>query len=667
MIKIELNDIKYSVISNISVIETCLHLGFYVPRFCYHETLSIAGNCRMCVVEMFNAPKPVASCALPILNGMKIYTNSPLVKKARENIAEALLLNHPLDCPICDRAGECDLQDQVKIYGSDRSRFFYKKRVVEDKQCNALIKTIMTRCIHCTRCVRFNAEISGNEFFGSLNRGSITEIGGYNLYQYDSEISANVIDLCPVGALTSQQYAFKARPWKLTIYESIDLTDGLASSIYISVKESDIYRISPKKNQELNDNIISDKARFSFDYNKNNRLDKFTGLTNDLLNIENINLSNNKSCFLFDNFLDLDSLFYLKQLQNVQFNMKILNERILKNNFYINWLNSPLSSINNVSIVNCFILSSNIRLENSIINTKLKVKQQKNNTRIFGFSCFFSETFLIEFVNFNLLDLCNILEGKNLYFSHLLLNQNALFIFGENMLKRGFNFSFLFYFIKQIIQNIILIKISSINSEIVNYLNFSKFNTKNLKNIDKLFCINLDESFFIQKILNNKNIKFFWINTHTIYLKNKNKILIPLTSEYEQENIFCNLEERIQKTSQIFNPVHQEILTLINILNKYFYLNYTILNDYKKHLNFIKYMLINSYIYKFLSQNKTYNFLLLKKFIFNEKMNIFFYPLKTEVEDFYLSNKLLKKSKIMQKCSQNKRKNSSNFFKNINK
>ena len=247
MIKIELNDIKYSVISNISVIETCLHLGFYVPRFCYHETLSIAGNCRMCVVEMFNAPKPVASCALPILNGMKIYTNSPLVKKARENIAEALLLNHPLDCPICDRAGECDLQDQVKIYGSDRSRFFYKKRVVEDKQCNALIKTIMTRCIHCTRCVRFNAEISGNEFFGSLNRGSITEIGGYNLYQYDSEISANVIDLCPVGALTSQQYAFKARPWKLTIYESIDLTDGLASSIYISVKESDIYRISPKK------------------------------------------------------------------------------------------------------------------------------------------------------------------------------------------------------------------------------------------------------------------------------------------------------------------------------------------------------------------------------------------------------------------------------------
>jgi NADH dehydrogenase (ubiquinone) Fe-S protein 1 len=272
MIKIEINGTEFLLKSNLSVLEACKYVGIHIPRFCYHETLSVAGNCRMCLVEVANSPKPVASCALPILNNMKIFVDTPLVKKARENVLETLLLNHPLDCPICDQGGECDLQDQTKLFGSDYSRFFFSKRGVEDKYCGPLIKTIMTRCIHCTRCVRFGIEVAGVEYLGTLNRGTHTEIGGYISQSFNSEISGNVIDLCPVGALTSKPYAFKARPWELRTTESIDLTDGTGSNVFVNFKETEILRIIPKINKNINGSIITDKARFSNDSTKNERI-----------------------------------------------------------------------------------------------------------------------------------------------------------------------------------------------------------------------------------------------------------------------------------------------------------------------------------------------------------------------------------------------------------
>lgn len=274
MIKIKINNFEFLVKPDISVLEACKYVGIHIPRFCYHETLSVAGNCRMCLVEIEKSPKPVASCALPVLNNMQIFVDTPLVKKARENVLETLLLNHPLDCPICDQAGECDLQDQTKLFGSDFSRFFFQKRGVEDKECGPLIKTIMTRCIHCTRCVRFGVEIAGVEYLGTLNRGGSTEIGSYVSAMFNSEISGNVIDLCPVGALTSKPYAFKVRPWEIRVNESLDLTDSTGSSIYVNFKESEIMRILPKNNLEINESIISDKARFSYDAVKNQRLAK---------------------------------------------------------------------------------------------------------------------------------------------------------------------------------------------------------------------------------------------------------------------------------------------------------------------------------------------------------------------------------------------------------
>jgi NADH dehydrogenase (ubiquinone) Fe-S protein 1 len=211
LIPITINNKSFQVRATSSVLQACEEAGIDVPRFCYHEKLSVAGNCRMCLVEVEKSPKPVVSCAMPISKGMVIYTNTPLVKKAREAVLEFLLINHPLDCPICDQGGECDLQDQTLNYGSDRGRYFEFKRSVEDKECGPIIKTIMTRCIHCTRCVRFSAEIAGQEVLGAFGRGEDTEIGTYVQSFIKTELSGNLVDLCPVGALTSKPYAYIAR------------------------------------------------------------------------------------------------------------------------------------------------------------------------------------------------------------------------------------------------------------------------------------------------------------------------------------------------------------------------------------------------------------------------------------------------------------------------
>jgi len=243
----------------LTILQACASIGITIPRFCYHERLSIAGNCRMCLVEIAKSPKPVASCALQIDNGMIIKTNSDLVKKAREGVMELLLANHPLDCPICDQGGECDLQDQTMVYGSDRGRFKEDKRVVEDKNLGPFIKTIMTRCIHCTRCIRFASEIAGVPLLGLTGRGGSMEVGTYVEKTLDSELSGNVIDLCPVGALTSKPFAFTARNWELRSVNSIDVTDPMGSNIRIDHRGGKVFRIIPRLNEEINEEWITDK------------------------------------------------------------------------------------------------------------------------------------------------------------------------------------------------------------------------------------------------------------------------------------------------------------------------------------------------------------------------------------------------------------------------
>jgi len=265
-----------------TLLQACEAAGAEIPRFCFHERLSIAGNCRMCLIEVAGAPKPQASCAIavkelpPNRDGSPkvLYTKTPMVKKAREGVMEFLLINHPLDCPICDQGGECDLQDQAMAYGVDASRYSENKRAVEEKYIGPLVKTIMTRCIHCTRCIRFSSEVAGVPELGAIGRGEDMEITSYLEQAMSSELQSNVVDLCPVGALTSKPYAFAARPWELNKTQSIDVMDALGSAIRIDTRGREVMRILPRTNDDVNEEWISDKTRHVVDGLRTQRLDQ---------------------------------------------------------------------------------------------------------------------------------------------------------------------------------------------------------------------------------------------------------------------------------------------------------------------------------------------------------------------------------------------------------
>lgn len=257
-----------------SVLQACEQLGIEVPHFCYHDRLSVPANCRMCLVEIERSPKPIASCAMPCQEGMVIHTDTPLVHKARKGVMEFLLINHPLDCPICDQGGECDLQDQAMGYGFDRGRFHENKRAVKEKNMGPLIKTFMTRCIHCTRCVRFADEIAGVPELGATGRGEDMEIGTYIGSAITSELSGNMIDICPVGALTSKPFAFEARSWELRKTETIDVLDAVGCNIRIDVRGSEVMRVLPRLHEDVNEEWINDRTRFAYDGLKRQRLDR---------------------------------------------------------------------------------------------------------------------------------------------------------------------------------------------------------------------------------------------------------------------------------------------------------------------------------------------------------------------------------------------------------
>ena len=275
MPKVTVDGIAIEVPQGATVLQACELAGKEIPRFCYHERLSIAGNCRMCLVEVKpGPPKPQASCALPATEGQIIKTDSVMVKKAREGVMEFLLINHPLDCPICDQGGECDLQDQSVAYGRGKSRYDENKRAVTDKYMGPLIATTMTRCIHCTRCVRFSEEVAGVDEIGALYRGEAMQITTYLEKAARHEMSANVIDLCPVGALTSKPYAFEARPWELKKTLSIDVSDACGANIRLDSRGREVLRILPRNNDDVNEEWISDKARYQVDGLTKRRLDR---------------------------------------------------------------------------------------------------------------------------------------------------------------------------------------------------------------------------------------------------------------------------------------------------------------------------------------------------------------------------------------------------------
>jgi NADH-quinone oxidoreductase subunit G len=394
MPKVTVDGVELEVPAGATVLQACEMAGKEIPRFCYHERLSIAGNCRMCLVEVKpGPPKPQASCALPAAEGQEIRTDSPMVKKAREGVMEFLLINHPLDCPICDQGGECDLQDQSVAYGRGASRYDENKRAVTEKYMGPLIKTVMTRCIHCTRCVRFSEEIAGVDEIGALYRGEAMQITTYLEKAAAHELSANVIDLCPVGALTSRPYAFEARPWELKKTLSIDVSDAVGSNIRLDSRGREVLRILPRVNDDVNEEWLSDKARYQVDGLTRRRLDrpwirrdgKLAAATWEEAFAAVAKVNPGKSlAVVAGDMVDCETMFAAKALAGA-LGSKLLEGRQTgldydcANLAAVNF-NSTIAGIEDADAV--LIIGSQVRWEAPLVNTRLR-KAAKRGAKVF--------------------------------------------------------------------------------------------------------------------------------------------------------------------------------------------------------------------------------------------------------------------------------------------
>ncbi len=390
-IKLTVDGVAVEVEPGSTILQACEEAGAEIPRFCYHERLSVAGNCRMCLVEVERAPKPVASCAAPVAPDMVVNTQTDSVKAAREGVMEFLLINHPLDCPICDQGGECDLQDQALGYGIDASRFDDNKRAVEDKQMGPLVKTIMTRCIHCTRCVRFSTEVAGVPEIGAIGRGEDMEITTYLEASLDSELSGNVIDLCPVGALTSKPYAYTARPWELKKTETIDVMDAVGSNIRVDMRGREAMRILPRNHDDVNEEWLSDKSRFVWDGLNTQRLDrpyvrrdgKLSAASWDdafALIAEKINGKADKLAAIAGDLVCAEGQFALKSLMDTlgSPNLDCRQDGAKLSGPRANYLfNSSIAGIEDADAL--LIIGSNPRLEAPVLNARIRKRWTMGN------------------------------------------------------------------------------------------------------------------------------------------------------------------------------------------------------------------------------------------------------------------------------------------------
>ena len=448
MPKVKVDGIEIEVENGISVLQACEIAGKEIPRFCYHERLSIAGNCRMCLVEMEKSPKPVASCAMPVAEGQVIYTNTEMVKKAREGVMEFLLINHPLDCPICDQGGECDLQDQSVKYGGGTSRYELNKRSVKEKYMGPLIKTQMNRCIHCTRCIRFAEEVAGVPELGSINRGENMEITTYLEKTLDSELSANVIDLCPVGALTSKPYAFEARPWELTKTETIDVMDAVGSNIRVDTKGWEVKRILPRVNEDINEEWISDKTRYACDGLLINRIDRpyikkdgkliecswdeaFLKIKEEVSKTVNVG-------GLVGGMVDLETIFALKDFltkisgsASIDFRQKdfYIDPSHLSNNLF----NTSIAGIDESDLI--LLVGANPRLEATIINSRIRKNFINKRTEIFTIGNPGDQTYKIISLGDNLKVLKDIENNNSIFSEKIKTSQKPMIVIGESVLN----------------------------------------------------------------------------------------------------------------------------------------------------------------------------------------------------------------------------------------
>ncbi|NVK18156.1 MAG: NADH-quinone oxidoreductase subunit G [Methylocystaceae bacterium] len=450
MPKLTINGNEIEVENGLTVLQACELAGIEIPRFCYHERLSIAGNCRMCLVEMERAPKLIASCAMPVGEGMVIHTDNEKVRKARENVMELLLINHPLDCPICDQGGECDLQDQAMAYGGDKGRYTEEKRAVKDKDFGPIIRPFMTRCIHCTRCVRFTEEVAGTSDLCGTFRGDHTEIGTYVQSAVQTELAGNLVDLCPVGALTSKPYSYTARPWELKKTESIDVFDAVGTNIRLDSRSNEVLRVLPRLNEEVNEEWLADKGRYAIDGLKTQRLDRpyvrvdgklkpatwedaFKAIANKLNGLDG-----SKFAALAGDMVDVESMFALKLLaeslgsanidcrqDGAQYDPSVRASYLF---------NTTIEGIDEADA--CLIIGSNTRWEAPIINARLRKRYTHGGFKAAMVGENFDLTFGCEHLGETADVLASIAGGAHPFAEVLKSAEKPMLILGQGALTR---------------------------------------------------------------------------------------------------------------------------------------------------------------------------------------------------------------------------------------
>ncbi|MDA9710619.1 NADH-quinone oxidoreductase subunit NuoG [Candidatus Pelagibacter sp.] len=667
MLKLKVNDIDVEVEEGLTVLQACEKAGVEIPRFCYHEKLSIAGNCRMCLVEMEKSPKPIASCAMPAAEGMNIKTNTAFVEKARKGVMEFLLANHPLDCPVCDQGGECDLQDQSMFYGVDKSRYKENKRSVPEKNMGPLIKTQMTRCIHCTRCVRFATEVAGVPEIGAIGRGENMQITTYLEQSVQSELSGNVIDLCPVGALTSKPYVFEARPWELKKTESIDVMDAVGSNIRVDTYGWEVKRVLPIINEDINEEWISDKTRYACDGLSNQRLDtpfiKYNGKFekaswNEVFKIIKSKLnetSKDKIAGFVGDLTNMETSYIFKEFFDRTLNTKNYESRSI--NYYVNinerenyLFNSSINGIEESDLI--FLIGANPRFEATILNARIRKSFLNNSSKIISLSDVGDLTYPYLSLDGQTKTIFDIFNGKNEVSKNILDSKKPLIILGESFYKLK-NAEFLFNLIKGFLKknNKINDEWNSLNKLTTDASAVGSLDLKIINDKKNIFSDLKSNNFEIIYLLGQDNLDFIKKDEFIIYQGSHGDkgaeiadIILPGATYTEQNGHFTNLEGKVQKAFKASYPPGEakEDWQIINELAE-FMNNRKLFNDIDE------------------LESSMFNFITLQKEnkddseqIMTTKENFKDEKLVVEYKNYYFSNVIARSSKTMLDCHNSK-------------
>jgi len=678
LIQLTINNKSIFVQPHATVLQACEAANVDVPRFCYHEKLSVAGNCRRCLVEVLKSPKPVVSCARPVAKGRVIFTDTPLVRKARESVLEFLLVNHPLDCPICDQGGECDLQDESLTYGSDRSRYFFDfKRSVEDKECGPIVKTVRTRCIHCTRCVRFSSEIAGNEVRGSFGRGEETEIGTYIQSFIKTELSGNLVDLCPVGALTSKPYAYKARSWEVTRIATVDLFDSVASDIVVytrnqtnnGVSSEKIITVLPIKNGKYVENWISDRTRFAFDglYSINRKstvnkgyLDSIkSNVVNDIYSF--FAIKKNIIMINFGSQTNLETIFSVNVF-NKLFKKNTINSQdtysadlILDHPFFYS-LNQPFDKFYTTSLTNTILVGTNTRYEVSLLNTIIRRQSKLHGAQYLTIGAFSPLAFSQIHVGTSIRAIFSLVENRSFWIKEFMKTSNTSGIYRSINAFRNKNSRFIqkllvrlgkYYFIKNSYNTRLGYIHDSVGSLAFAHINRYATNNKNESKPEEFCYINKSSSSNNNYYYNTSKVLTF--STH---YDDKATFSQLIPSFYESNGHVISIDSSVRTHNKVVTPIasnnnNANIVTVDTIRS-------CILSKWA--LKYYKWGVNLSFFYKEVCTNDlnpnstsfSFNPFFLKPFFVNSgKLILFVQP----INDFYRQEQIAANSSTIAECA----------------